>query len=64
MESEEPLMQQEETGKCDSSIGVSSDEEDAAAARAAFETEMKKVIAAGKAAGFDVKKKAAEFFVE
>ena len=65
MESEEPLMQQEETGKCDSSIGDSSgDENDAEAARAAFETEMKKVIAAGRAAGFDVKKKAAEFFVE
>ena len=65
MESEEPLMQQEETGKCDSSIGDSSgDENDAEAARAAFETEVKKVIAAGRAAGLDVKKKAAEYFVE
>jgi hypothetical protein len=64
MESEEPLMQQEETGKCDSSIGGSSDEDDAAAARAAFDAEVNKVIAAGRAAGLDVKKKAAEYFVE
>lgn len=65
MESEEPLMQ-EETGKCASSDGESSDENDSVlvAARVAFEKEMKKVIDAGKAAGFDVKKKAAEFFVE
>jgi hypothetical protein len=64
MESEEPLMQQEETGKCDSSIGESSGEDDAAAARAAFDAEVNKVMAAGRAAGLDVKKKAAEYFVE
>ena len=55
------------TGKCASSDGDSSDEDEddaAAAARLAFDEEMKKVIAAGRAAGFEVKKKAAEFFVE
>ena len=54
------------TGKNDSSNGESSDEEEAAeaAARAAFDAEVKKVMAAGRAAGLDVKKKAAECFVE